>query len=82
MIKEFKNVKIGCIEYDYISIDTENTSVDKTYIIKNKHKYEWQTTGTNEFGTWDSFLNKQNGKEYNTRVYNKDIITFLKGDIK
>lgn len=82
MIKELENVKVGGIEYNYISIDTENCSVEETYIIKNKHKYEWQTKGTNEYGVWDSFLNKQNGKEYFTRVYKKDIITFLKGDVK
>jgi hypothetical protein len=82
MIKELENVKIGGIEYNYISIDTENTAVEKTYVIKNKHKYDWQTTGKNEFGVWDSFLNQQNGKEYIIRVYKKDIFTFLKGDVK
>jgi len=82
MIKELENVKIGGILYDYISLDTENTSVAATYVIKNKHKYTWQTTGKNEFGTWDSFIFLQNEKEYIIRVYKKDVFTFLKGDVK
>ncbi len=78
MIKEFENVKIGGIDYDYIAIDTENSSTQKTYIIKNKHKYDWKLEGTNEFGYWDLFTNVLNGKEYNKRVYKKDVVKFLK----
>ena len=82
MIKEFENVKISGKEYDYISIDITNNSVEKTHIIKNKHKYEWQLEGSNEYGIWDLFLNKQNGKEYSTKVYKKNIIEFLKENSK
>jgi hypothetical protein len=78
MIKEFENVKIGGIDYDYISIDTKNVSVQKTYIIKNKHKYDWKFEGTDKFGDWDQFTNVQNGKEYNRKVYKNDIAKYLK----
>jgi predicted N-acyltransferase len=78
MIKEFENVTIGGIDYDYIAIDTKNILVEKTYIIKNKHKYEWKFSGTNQFGDWDSFINILNGKEYTSRVYSRDVITFVK----
>lgn len=78
MIKEFENVKIGSIKYDYIAIDTENILVEKTYVIKNKHKYDWKFEGTDQFGVWNLFVNTQNNKLYNNRVYTKDITTFLK----
>ncbi len=78
MIKEFENVKIAGIDYDYIAIDTKNSLIEKTYIIKNKHKYEWKFSGTNQFGDWDSFINILNGKEYTSRVYSRDVIAFIK----